>query len=489
MTQNVQQVASDDDQQAGNKAGPALAPGAQALLDHLNSTLSLPMDGDGPIVGDVPAVTGKAVSRISSFGTAVARQADQIHYLVEQFDRLDRDTQVAELREVMRDLCGALNDMALRMKQDSSEVTTKIGLLTGAVTIISRAPDLDVPHDIATILDGAKAAAERLELFERLLKDTGAAILALEDDTSRDQTTIRELSDNLAKLNKSAESDRNEIAGLHRRIEASDRSIVQGLAEIGGAIEAGRTESAKLHQRIEAADQSIADGLAKAGASIEANREESAKLHQRIEATDRSLADGRAKVDASIEAGREESAKLHQRIEETDRSLADVLAKVDASIEAERNEIAQLQRRITTTDQTLARELTTSSERASVLRDDLGRIQERLESVENSAAVHAGFLEKIEALGRRLDDLEHTAAAEINGWKTQNAEQFAGMMSRLESLEQKHQTLSQEKEQTAARLQVAEQALATMIQSQKALSTWRDRITHVLLASPEQPAG
>ncbi|HEY2009948.1 MAG TPA: hypothetical protein VGH23_13225 [Rhizomicrobium sp.] len=489
MTQNVQQVASDGDQQAGNKAGPALPPGAQALLDHLNSTLSLPMDGDTPMVREAPGATNKTASRISSFGTAVARQADQIQYLVEQFDRLGHDTQVAELREVVRDLCGTLNDVALRVKQDSSEVATKIGCLTGAVTIISRAPDLDAPHDIAAILDGAKAAAERLALLERLLKDTGAAILTLEDDTSRDRTTIAELSDNLAKLSENAGADRNEIAGLRQRIETTDRSIVQGLAEIGGAIEAGRAESAKLHQQIEATDQFLTDGLAKAGASIEAGRAESAKLHQRIEATDRFLADGLAKASVSIEAGREESIKLHQRIEATDRSLADGLAKVDAFLEAERNEIGELQRRIATTDQTLAQELTTSSERASALRDDLGQIQERLKSVENSTAEHAGFLGNIEALGRRLDHLEHAAAAEIKGWKTQQAEQFSSLISRLENLEQKHQTLSQEKEQTTARLQVAEQALATMIQSQKALSTWRDRITHVLLGSPEQPAG
>lgn len=392
MTQNVQQVASDDGQLAGNKAGPALAPGARALLDQLNSALSVSTERDAPIMGDVPAVTMQTAPRTSSFGMAVARQAGQIQYLIEQFDRLDRDTQVVELREVVRDLCGVLNDVALRIRQDSSEVAMKVGLLTGAVTIISRAPSLDAPHDMAAILDGAKAAAERSASLERLLKDAGTAILMLEDNASRDQTTVRDLSDNLAKLNEHAESGRNEIAGLHQRIEATD--------------------------------QSLADGLAKAGASIEADR----------------------------------------------------------------SEIAQLQRQIAATDQTIAQGLATSSERASALREDLERFHERLETVENSAAVHAGFLEKIEVLGRRLDDLEHTAVAEINGWRMQNAEQFAGLLGRLESLEQKHQTLSQEKEQTAARLQAAEEALATMAQRQKALSAWHDRITHVLLANPELPA-
>jgi hypothetical protein len=384
MTQNVLQVASDD-QLAGDKTGPALAPGARALLDHLNSALPVSTEGGSPAMGDAPVAARQAAPRMPSFGLAAARQADQIQHLIEQFDRLDRDTQVAELRGIVRDLCGVLNDVALRVKHDSSEVATKIGFLTGAVTIISSVPSPDAPHDISALLDNAKAAAERLASLERFSKDVGAAILALQNNTSLSQSTVREL---------------------------------------GETVEAGRTESARLYQRIEATDQSLADGLAKVGASIE----------------------------------------------------------------AERNEIAQLQGRIAAADQVLAQELTTSSERASMLRDDLGHIHERLTSVENSAVVHAGFLEKIEILSHRLDDLEYNSAAEINGWKMQSSERFAVLMNRVESLEQKHQTLSQDKEQTAARLQVVEQALATMTQSQKALSTWRDRITHVLLANPELPA-
>jgi hypothetical protein len=386
MKQDVLRVASEDDQAAEGDAGPAPARDARALLDRLDAALSIP--GAGPSSDDVPAMTEHAAFRMPSFGKAVIEQATQLQYLSEQIDRLGRDKQVAELRDVLRGLCGTLSDVAFRFKHSSSEADARTALLTTAIAILSGVPDLDAPHDFARILGGAEAVVKRFVLLERLLKDAGTTIVALEDKASRGQTAVRDLSENVAKLNARAVSERSEIAGLGQRMETADRSVAEEFAKVGETIKAERDNIAQLQQRIAAADQISAKGLA------------------------------------------------------------------------------------------------TVSEQTSLLRNELGQFQERLKSVEDSTVLHAGFREKIEILERRLQELEHNATAEIDGWKTRNAEQFANLMSRVESLELKNQTLSEAKEQTVARLQVAEQALAATIQRQKA---WHDRITQTLLANPELP--
>jgi predicted nucleic acid-binding Zn-ribbon protein len=423
MSQNVLQATSDADQPADDGAHTAPRQDARALLGHLHSTLAVKAGAGTPSTDSLPPVIEQTVCEVPSFGRAVARQADQIQHLIEQINRLDSDTQLAELRGVVRDLYGALNDVVLRMKQNASEVAAKIGLLTGAVTIISGAPDIDAPHDLAAILDGAIAAAERMLSLERLQKEAGAAIVALEESASRGQHAVRDLSAGLAKLNAHAESDRNEIASLHQRIKSTDQSLAQGLARVDSTIESDRDEIASLHQRIESTDQSLAQEL--------------------------------ARVDKSIETGRDEVARLHQRIGSTDR----------ASTQG----------------------LTTLGERATALRDEMGRMHERLGFVESNTALHAGFREKIEVLSRRLEDAEHRTAAEINSWRLKDSERCAALMNRLEALEQKNQVLSQDTEQMAARLQAAEQTVATMTQSQKALSIWQDRLAQVL-AGPQLPA-
>lgn len=132
---------------------------------------------------------------------------------------------------------------------------------------------------------------------------------------------------------------------------------------------------------------------------------------------------------------------MQRRIDATDDFLVKGLANVGDALEAERNDVAQLQRRIAATDQTVAQELASFGGRTSALHDGLARIQECVASIE----------------------------------------------TRLNSLESKNRALTQEKEQTAARLHTMEQALATMNQRQNALSAWHDRVAHVLLTKPELP--
>jgi hypothetical protein len=390
MSQNVLHAASDVDQPAKDGARAAPNKDARALLDHLHSALAVKADGHAPTADDLPPMIEHAVREVPSFGRAVAKQADLIQQLMEQVNRLDSDTQLVELRGVVRDLNGALNDVVLRMKQNATEVAAKIGLLTGAVTIISGAPDIDAPHDLAAILDGAIAAAERMLSLESFRKDAGAAIVALEESASRGQHAVRDLSASLAKLNARAEYDRNEIANLRQRIGSTVQSLAQRLARVDNAVESDRNEIARLHQRIGSTDRASTEGL------------------------------------------------------------------------------------------------TTLGERAAALRDEIGRMHERLGSVESNTALHAGFREKIEVLSRRLEDAEHRTATEINNWRLKDSERAAALLNRLEALEQKNQVLSQSTEQMAARLQTAEQTVATMTQSQKALSIWQDRLAQVL-AGPQLP--
>jgi hypothetical protein len=422
MPQNVLQVASEANQPAAGGEHTAPKQDARALFDHLNSALAVKTGADTPSADCLPPVIEQAPCETPSFGRAVAKQADQIQQLIEQIGRPDSDTQLAELRDVVRDLHGTLNDVVLRMKQNASEVAAKIGLLTGAMAIISGAPDMDAPRDIAAILDGAIAAAERMLSLERLQKEAGAAIVAVEESASRGQQAVRDLSAGLEKLNAHAESDLNEIASLHQRIKSTDQSLAQGLA----------------------------------------------------------------RVDSTVESDRNEIASLRQRIESTNQSLAQRLAGLDNTIESDRNEITRLHQRIGSTDRASTEGLTTLGERAVALRDEMGRMYERLGFVESSTALHAGFREKIEVLSHRLEDAEHRTAAEINSWRLKDSERFAVLTNRLEALEQKNEALSHDAEQMVARLQAAEQTVATMTQSQKALSTWQDRLAQVL-AGPQLP--
>jgi hypothetical protein len=391
MPLTVLQAPGDADQPAEDGARTALGQDARALLEQLHSALAVKSETSAPSADSLPPVIEQAAHEFPSFGRAVAKQANQIQLLIEQINRLDGDTQIAELRGVVRDLYGALNDVVLRMKQNASDVTAKIGLLTGAVTIIGGTSDMNAPRGPAEILDAATSAAERILSLERLQKEAGSAIVALEEIASHAQHVARDLSAGLAKLSAHAESDRNEIASLRQRIGSTDQSLAEGLERMNGAVESDRNAISRLHQRIESTDQASTAGL------------------------------------------------------------------------------------------------TTLAERTATMRDEMGRMFERLSSVESSTALVTGFREKIEVLSLCLEEAEHRTAAEINSWKVNDSERFATLANRLEAQERTNQILSHDAEQMVARIQAAERTIATMTQSQKALSTWQDRLAQVL-AGPQLPA-
>ena len=381
MTQNVLQAAGEAYQTVEGNADATSVPGARALLDHLHSTLGVSADeaADSPSRGEVALAA-------PSFSDAVVRQAEQIQSLVEHIHR--NDAPPAQLQDV-RELYSTLNDVALWMKQSASEAAAKIGLLTGAVTIISGAPNLDTPHDFATILDGAKAVAARMASLESVLHEAGAAIVALEGNASRSQNTVHDMSVGLAKLSAQVESDGNQIANLQQQLVSADQALAQAMASIRDTVLAVQNEIAGLDQRIAAADVASSEGLA------------------------------------------------------------------------------------------------ALDERAAALRDELGQVHERLLSVEASTTLHAGFQEKIEVLNRDLEEAGHATAAEIEKLRLQGSEHFADLTNKLEALEYKNQILSQDTEQTMARLKDAEQTIEALTQRQKALSAWHTRITQVLSSGPD----
>jgi len=454
MPLNVLQAPVDADQPADDDASMALKQDARALQGQLHSALDVKAETNTPSVHDLPPVVEQTASEVSPFGRAVAKQADQIQYLIEQINRLDSDTRLAELRAVVRALCDTLNDVALQTKQGASDVAEKIGVLAGAVAIISGVPDKDAHYDLAAVLAGAITTAERMLSLERLQKEARAAIVGLEESASHGQRTVRDLSGAMAELKAHAETDHNEIAGLHRRIELTDQSLAQGLARVDNAVKSDHKEIASLHRRIELTDQSLAQGL--------------------------------ARVDNAVKSDHNEIASLHRRIELTDQSLAQGLARVDNAIKSDRNEIASLRQQVGSTDRASIEGLTALGERAAALCDEMGRMRERVSSVEGDVALHAGFQEKIQVLSRRLEDAEHSTAADIESWKLKDMERFAALTNRLETLEQKNSVLRHDAEQMAARLQAAERTIATMTQSQKALSIWQDRLAQVL-AGPQLP--
>jgi phage-related tail protein len=453
MTQNLL-IASEPDQPAESAANAEHTQDARSLIDHLSSVLSVDDDGAPPPAQDAYPAPKQGQAEAHSFTKAIMRQSDQIQYLVEQIIRLDSDTEVTRLREVVADLCVALTDVTMRMKQDTSQAAEKIGLLVEAITIIGGNPDDDdVSRTIASLLPAAKTAAERLGSVERQSYETSAAILALEHGMSRGQNKIRDLSAGLIKLNESVESSRSEIAGLGQRIGSADHALTRGLAKLGDDIEEGRNEIAGLRHRIETADHALARGLAKLGDNIEEGRNDIAGLQQRAGSVERALAQGLATLGDTVEEGRTEIAGLRQSVVSRDQLL----------------------------DQGLA----TLNERTAALRDGLGQITERLASVEDGAAMHSVFKDKIEVLGLRLGDLERNAATEIKSWRLHESERNAALMTKLESLEQKNHSLSQGNEQMAARLNAAESTIANVVQRQKALASVHDRVVRLLLANPD----
>src|SRR5215469_15878766 len=173
MTQNLQTAALPDQQSA---LGEELVQDARSLIDHLNSALSADVDGSS----SAPAAPESELPQAPSFTKAIMRQTDQIHYLVQQINRLDSDAEVARLRAIVVDLCGALTDVTLRMKQDTSQAAEKIKSLMEAITIIGGTPD-GASQNFETLLSGAQAAAGRLASLEQVSKEVQAATLVLED--------------------------------------------------------------------------------------------------------------------------------------------------------------------------------------------------------------------------------------------------------------------------------------------------------------------
>jgi chromosome segregation ATPase len=519
MNQNLQ-IASEAGQQEETTAGTDPLQDARSLIDHLNSALLIEGDGTAFSAEDLP-IAPEPLPQVHAFTSAIMRQTDQIQYLAEQINRLDSDTEVAKLRAVVVDLCGALTEVTLRMKQDTSEAAGKIELLMEAMTIIGDVPDnADSCTKDASLLFGAKAMVERLVSLERLSTEANAAVLVLEEGESRSQGKIRDLSAALIKLNESIESARNEFAGLQHRMGSADRALAQELASLAGNVETDRNEIAGLWQRIGSSDQALAHGLARLAGDIETGRGEIAGLQQRIGSSDQALTQGLARLAGDIETGRGEIAGLQQRIGSSDQALAQGLARLAGDIETDRSEIAglqqrigsadralaqglarlaedleegrkdgsRLQQRVGSIDQALGQGLAVMNERAAALRDELSKTSERLASVEDSAALHGAFKDKIDALGYRLGELEQRATAEIRSWRMQESERNAALIGKIEVLEQKNHALGQGTEQMAVRLNAAEQTIATVVQRQKALSSVHDRVVRLLLANPDLQA-
>jgi len=421
MSQNLQ-IASEPEPLSDTATSAENVQDARSLINHLNSALFVGENAQDSAAEESLPVAEDSVREAPSFAKAIMKQTDQIQYLIEQINRLDTDNELAKLRGVVVDLCGALSAVALRMKQDTSHAAGKISMLMEAMSIIGGVPDnISHSHDIASILAIAEAASERLVSLERLSNETSRAIAGLEESESRGQQKIRDLSAGLIKLNENVEFGREEIARLHQRIGSADHDFAQGLAKLGAHIEAERSEIAGLRQRVGSADQALAQGLASLGANLEADRAQIAGLHQRIGSADRALEQGMAQLD----------------------------------------------------------------ERASAIRGDLVRIREQLASVEDSATLQAALGEKIEIIGRRLGELEQVSAAEIRNLRLQESERNVALASKVESLEQKNQSLAHGTEQMAARLNSAEQTIAGVVQRQKAMSAVHDRVVRLLLASTD----
>ncbi len=476
MTQNLQ-IASEADQEAASAASAAPVSDARFLIDHLNSALSAEADGQAPSAEEVVPASEDAAREAPSFLKAIMRQTDQIQYLAAQIERLDSDTEFARLREVVVDLCGALTAVTLRMKQDTSEAAGKIRMLMEAMTIIGGVPDnAAASHDVASILADAEAADGRLASLERISKEAGAAITALEDSESRDRQKILDLSAGLIKLNEYIEADREQISGLHQRVGSAYQALAQRLEALGANVEAGRQEIAGLDQRIGSTDQALAQRLEALGKSIEADRQEIAGLQQRAGSSDQAVAQRLEALGESVEADRKEIARLQQRIGSSDQAVVQRLEALGENIEADRQEIAGLHQRIGSFDQALVQRLEALGANIEVNRQEIAGLHQRIGSSDQA------LVQRLEALGENIEaDRQEIAGLQQRLGSSDQA--LAQGLARLgENIEADRQEIAGLQQRLGSSDQALAQGLARLGERATALGDDLDR-TNERLAS------
>jgi DNA anti-recombination protein RmuC len=167
------------------------------------------------------------------------------------------------------------------------------------------------------------------------------------------------------------------------------------------------------------------EALAKRLAQVEAHGEAAAKI----------FADETGRLQEGAEATRDEISKLYRRMEEEaeiSRTRAEETQQLRAGLDLNRGEITKLYERIESVDHVMLQGFGVLRDNLSALRKELQQVNQRVAALESGTASYPATEKTVEAIGRRLGELE--AKEQANTARLQSVEQTAEQLSKREEV-------------------------------------------------------
>lgn len=198
---------------------------AQVLRQRLDSAFRLPeVDGEEMewVVEDQP-MPAKPTPLEPSFAASAANH-------VRAFEEAEaaRASEIADLKEAMRDLCAALDGIVREAKQGSSLTADKLESLIDTLAIVAGQVAFqrqDAKHNQAALLKETETLAKRLDTSEAAHQE-------------------------LSELKSGLEANRGEISKLQERMLSVDQAVLQGLAALQDGLSSLRQELQEANRRL-----------------------------------------------------------------------------------------------------------------------------------------------------------------------------------------------------------------------------------------------
>jgi chromosome segregation ATPase len=327
------------------------AKGLRSLHEKIEDAFMLPDAGASPVVVTLP------------FRAGAERQAAAIGEMDARLERLESGTELAELRETMREMCSAISGLAAESERSANERDDKISDLAHALesqigadrerlnaleirvvdSEAGNARKLDDVHVVMRQLEErmrvGDAHNEDLAYNMRVLRgelaglgEVTAALRLLEDRAATGDMRHEELARQAGMLKDGLGAAREAAAAAARQLEEKFSAGESRHAEL--AREMGRVKGDVLNQAA-AAMREHQGRMEDAERQIGELKDRNARSAERIEA----LTDGLGSVGRKLDSGTERLAaltgdliKLHSRID-ADVSGAQLLAERLGTIE------------------------------------------------------------------------------------------------------------------------------------------------------------
>ncbi|HEY4274284.1 MAG TPA: hypothetical protein VGM68_02285 [Rhizomicrobium sp.] len=288
------------------------------------------------------------------FRAGVERQAAVIGEMDARLERLENGTDLADLRETMREMCAAISGLAVESERSANDRDDKIS---------------DLAHTLETQIG---ADRERLNALEIRVVDSEAGNARHLDDV---RAAMRQL------------EDRMRVGDAHNEDLAYNMRILRG--ELAGLNEAA-TALRRLEERMDAGDTRHAD-----------LSEQSGVLKNELSAVSDMVAAAARRLEEKFAA----SDRLHDEMtREMSRAKDEMLNDATAAVRAHQGRMEEAERLIGELKDRNAR----SAERIEALADGLGSVGRKLDSGnEKLDALTVG----LGSVGRKLDSGTERLAA------------------------------------------------------------------------------